>query len=314
MRIRTMYYNTFAPGLDPIDMTKSEEFASLLQSAADLGIAVKQPVRYVSRNVVVNGLRFHCLEWGDPKSPPLLLLHGGNQSGHSWDLVSLNLADRYHIIAPDQRGHGDSEWPRDGDSSQQAMADDAKRFIELFGMDQPIVMAHSMGGMVTMWLLTQNPRLASKAIFVDIGPERAPSGSQQIGGFVSHMHEIDTEEEYVKRVSEYDRFRTPEHIRRTMGYNMLKLADGKLATKRDQRRIVVDGSNTAPSYDDVGKIECPALIVRGEHSNILLPELAQKFQATLRQGTLVEVARCGHNVHSQNTIGFLEAVNPFLQG
>lgn len=308
-----MYFNTFAPGLEPIDMTQGEEFKSLLQSAADLGIAVKQPVRYVSRNVVVNGLRFHCLEWGDQKSTPLLMLHGGNQSAHSWDLVSLNLSDRYHIIAVDQRGHGDSEWPRDGDSSQQGMADDAKRFVELFEEDHPIVMGHSMGGMVTMRLLTQNPRLARKAVFVDIGPERAPSGSEQIGGFISTMHEIDTEEEYVRRVSAYDRFRTPEHIRRTMGYNMLKLVDGKLATKRDQRRIVADGGNTAPGYDEVGKIECPALIVRGESSNILLPEMAERFRAALRQGSLVEVARCGHNVHSQNTVGFLEAVTPFLQ-
>ena len=40
----------------------------------------------------------------------MLLLHGGNQSAHSWDLVSLHLADRYHVFALDQRGHGDSDW------------------------------------------------------------------------------------------------------------------------------------------------------------------------------------------------------------
>ena len=55
-------------------------------------------------------MSFHLLEWGSPSLPHLLLLHGGNQSAHSWDLVSLHLADRFHIIALDQRGHGDSEW------------------------------------------------------------------------------------------------------------------------------------------------------------------------------------------------------------
>jgi hypothetical protein len=58
-----------------------------------------------------------------------VLLHGGNQSSHSWDLVSLHLADRYHVYALDQRGHGDSEWSRELDYSIDAMASDALAFI-----------------------------------------------------------------------------------------------------------------------------------------------------------------------------------------
>src|SRR5688572_10002059 len=112
------YFNTFAPGLASLDMTRTDEFASLVSSAHDLGIRVPAAVRYVSRNIVVNGLRFHFLEWGDPAAPPVLFLHGGNQTAHSWDLVSLALADRYHVIALDQRGHGDTEWPRDGEAGR----------------------------------------------------------------------------------------------------------------------------------------------------------------------------------------------------
>src|SRR3954464_7552688 len=78
-------------------MAASDELASLLQSASDLGIAHDPAVRYVSRQTVLRGLRFHFTEWGDPSAPPVLLLHGGNQSLHSWDLVSLHLADRYHV-------------------------------------------------------------------------------------------------------------------------------------------------------------------------------------------------------------------------
>ena len=88
----------------------------------------------------------------------LLLLHGGNQTAHSWDLVSLHLADRYHVLAIDQRGHGDSEWARDADYSATAMAEDALAFIDQQRLERPLVMGHSMGGMVTMTLLAQPAR------------------------------------------------------------------------------------------------------------------------------------------------------------
>src|SRR5580700_9360478 len=131
-------------------MTASAEFASLLQSAADLGIPHNPSARYVSRQTVVRGLRFHFLEWGNQDAPPVLLLHGGNQSAHSWDLVSLHLSDRYHVYALDQRGHGDSEWTRDQDYTLQARAEDALAFISQEGLGTPIIFGHSMGGMVTM--------------------------------------------------------------------------------------------------------------------------------------------------------------------
>ncbi len=92
-----MYLNTFAPGLTPIDL--SEDLQSLLDSAHDLGIEAALPRRYRSANQILNGLRLHYLEWGDPDAPPVMLLHGGNQSAHSWDLVSLVLASRFHVLA-----------------------------------------------------------------------------------------------------------------------------------------------------------------------------------------------------------------------
>ena len=66
------------------------------------------------------------------------------------------------------------------------------------------------------------------------------------------------------------------------------------------------------SLDDVSKFELPALVVRGENSNILAPEAAELFREALPQGQLVTVPKCGHNVHSQNTLGFIDAVGEFL--
>ncbi len=59
-------------------------------------------------------------------------------------------------------------------------------------------------------------------------------------------------------------------------------------------------------------MDFPVLVVRGGESNVLEPEAAERFVAALPKGQLVTVPSCGHNVHSQNTPGFLQAIAPFL--
>jgi esterase len=305
-----MYLNEFAADLTPLDMTESPEFESLLDSAADLGVPHSRDVRYASRHTVVRSLRFHFSEWGEPGAPQILLLHGGNQSAHSWDLVSLHLSDRYQVFALDQRGHGDSEWARDQDSSIDAKVADALAFVEDQGLESPVIMGHSMGGRVTMQLALARPGLARGIVLVDVGPELSPAGVEVIANFVTHNVEFDDLEEFLDNVVKYDKFRSREHIARTVKYNMLRRADGKYISKVDHRRVPVSSSDL--TLDDVRAIPSPVLIVRGGESDILEPEAAERFAAALPNGELVTVPNCGHNVHSGNTLGFLEAIGPFL--
>jgi pimeloyl-ACP methyl ester carboxylesterase len=306
-----MYLNQFSQTLAPLDMTDSQEFASLLQSAGELGIAHSPSVRYRSRQTVVQGLRFHFLEWGDPGAPPVLLLHGGNQSAHSWDLVSLHLADRFHVLALDQRGHGDSEWPRDQDSSVEAKAGDAEAFLADQGVVRPIVMGHSMGGHVTMRMALSGAVDAKGIVLVDVGPELSSAGVQVVHNFVTRNVEFDDLDEFLDNVAKYDRFRSREHIARTVRYNMLRRPDGKYVSKVDHRRV--SGPPTAPlTVEDFRDLPYPVLLVRGAESDVLEPEAAERFVAALPKGELVTVPATGHNVHSGNTPGFLEAVSPFL--
>ena len=313
-----MHLNEFASDLGPLDMTAFDEFASLLQSAEDLGIAHSPDVRYVSRNVVVNNLRLHLLEWGDAGAPPAILLHGGNQSAHSWDLVSLHLADRYRVLALDQRGHGDSEWVRDSDYSAPAMASDTAAFIEQEDIEAPIIFGHSMGGMVTLTLAGSHPGMARALVIVDVGPKVSEVGTRIIGNFVSENREFDSIDEFIERVVRYDPFRSREHMERTARYNLIRRIDGKYISKSD--RVLHDESfrqvrsEHAPrlQMDDVRGIASPTLVVRGAESNVLEPAGAEAFVAALPQGELITVPDCGHNVHTQNTPGFLAAVQPFL--
>src|SRR5581483_9105886 len=55
-------------------------------------------------------LRMHYVDWGNEGAPTLLLVHGGRDHCRNWDWIAQALKDDYHIIAPDLRGHGDSEW------------------------------------------------------------------------------------------------------------------------------------------------------------------------------------------------------------
>ena len=195
-----MYLNHFSESTEPLDMTQLEEFESLKESARDLGISYGDQQRYLSRNLVFRNQRFHFLEWGDPSKPALVLLHGTNQSAHSWDLVSLHLSSRYHVFALDQRGHGDSEWSRGAHYTVTDMMEDVKAFLQQLGVTQPIVIGHSMGGMVTLTLAHDVPELLKAVVVVDIGPEVNERGSRMIREFVGRNIEFDDLEEFLDRV------------------------------------------------------------------------------------------------------------------
>lgn len=312
-----MYLNTFAQGQQALDMTGTDEFRSLLASAADLGIPHAPATPYRSCNIVLRQLRFHFLEWGAADAPVIVLLHGGHQSAHSWDLVSLHLAQRYRVLALDQRGHGDSEWARDVTYSNHEMSLDAEAFIAAMGLDRPILMGHSMGGRNAMLLTRRNPALLRSLVIVDVGPELSEKGRAAIAGFVQTAQEFDDLEHFVRAVRQYDPYRPREHIERTVKYNMLQRADGKFVSKCDsnpRRLSIVRGSGPLEniSLQDAAGFELPVLLVRGANSNILAPDAAERFAAALPRGTLVTVPDSGHNVHGQNTKGFIAAVGDYL--
>ena len=314
-----MYLNTYAQGSEPLDMTQTDEFRSLLTSAGELGIPHKPDISYRSCNIVLRQLRFHFLEWGAPDAPPIVLLHGGHQSAHSWDLVSLHLAQNYRVLALDQRGHGDSEWARDVEYSNHNMAQDAEAFIAAMGLRKPILMGHSMGARNSMILARHDHSYLRAMVVVDVGPEVSERGRAAIGGFVQANQEFDDLEHFVRNVRQYDPYRPREHIERTVKYNMLQRADGKFVSKCDSnpRRLgILRGTSPQDtvSLDDVRHYNLPVMVVRGENSNILEPDAAERFRDALPNGTLVTVPNCGHNVHGQNTKGFLGAIGGFFGG
>jgi pimeloyl-ACP methyl ester carboxylesterase len=155
-------------------------------------------------------------------------------------------------------------------------------------------------------------------VIVDVGPELSETGRAAIAGFVHTNQEFDDLEHFVRNVRQYDPYRSREHIERTVKYNMLKRADGKYISKCDSnpRRLgIVRGSGALENItlQDAAEFDLPVLVVRGENSNILAPDAAERFAAALPNGRLVTVPKCGHNVHGQNTLDFIATLDAFLE-
>src|SRR5712671_7491310 len=123
------------------------------EAAAAAGVAPREFVVPSDHFVTVNGLRMHYLDWGNSHLTPMLLLHGVRLQAHTWDMAALLLRDHYHLIAFDQRGHGDSEWTSDaqfGDDSFDLMLEDTRQIVEQLRLKKFVLVGMSMGGITAM--------------------------------------------------------------------------------------------------------------------------------------------------------------------
>ena len=170
-----------------------------------------------------------------------------------------------------------------------------------------------MGGRVTMEMALLEAAVVRGVVLVDVGPELSAKGTEVVHNFIVRNVEFDDLEEFLDNVVKYDRFRSREHIARTVKYNMLRRVDGKYVSKVDHRRVPdAPATPPAPSEFDPSACRYPVLLVRGGESDVLEPDAAERFVAALPNGQLVTVPGVGHNVHGGNTPGFLEAIGPFL--
>src|SRR5215217_7293483 len=94
--------------------------------------------------------RLHYVGWGNPDAPPLLLLHGGRDHCRNWDWVAGTMRRDWHVIAPDLRGHGDSQWSPDGNYSMAAYVYDLAQLIYRQELAPVTIVAHSLGGNIAL--------------------------------------------------------------------------------------------------------------------------------------------------------------------
>ena len=120
----------------------------------------------------VNGLQVHYLDWNsagrDSDAPVILALHGLASSAHWYWRLAGRLADRYRLIAPDQRGHGQTTQAPTG-YDWQTLASDAVALLDHLGVERAIVFGHSWGGHVASNLAARFPQRVSRLVMIDGG-------------------------------------------------------------------------------------------------------------------------------------------------
>lgn len=120
----------------------------------------------------MNGLRFHCVTAGkgEPGKPLVLLLHGFPQDWYCWrHQIPAIAAAGYSVVAPDQRGYGETEKPsRVRDYRLESLVADAKGIVEAFGASKVIVVGHDWGAAVAWAFAWTHPEMVEKLVVLNV--------------------------------------------------------------------------------------------------------------------------------------------------
>jgi pimeloyl-ACP methyl ester carboxylesterase len=268
-----------------------------------------------SQYVLLHALRFHYLDWGNETARPLVLLHGYTSHAHSWDTFARAMQQRFHVLALDQRGHGETGWT--SDYSAQAMIEDVRAFAHALRLDTFALLGLSMGGRNAYGFAAAHPGKVERLVIVDIGPEVVAGGSARIRAGSMAKDVFDSPEEAF-RAQRAANARPPEaEQRRRVLYNLMRTEDGRWTWRYDKALRSPDRPLPWPAADVawvwLTKIPCPTLLVRGAESDVLSVETAERMERVLPNGKLVTVPAAGHPVPLDNPPGFLEAVQTFLR-
>jgi esterase len=130
-------------------------------------------IKLTDHTISLADLTFHYREAGDPGAPPLILLHALGTVAQDWNGTASALADRYYVLALDQRGHGESARP--GAYSFELMRDDLKAFADALSLDRFTLIGHSMGGTVAFLFAERWPERVERLVIEDTSPPHGNS-------------------------------------------------------------------------------------------------------------------------------------------
>ena len=214
---------------------KSRELASLEECARIAGIGISDVVLPSEDQVILGSMRFHYVDWGCAEKPVILFLHGGNQTGRTWDLVCLQLRQDYRCLAIDQRGHGDSEWSYDGCYGGEDHRADIEAFAEYKGLDKFLLVGMSMGCFNAMHYAAVNSDRLAGLVTVDAGPWVSAGGGRDIIDFVSGNNAHPAFEDFVTAAVSFNPRRDPELLRASLRHTLRQTVDGTWEWKADRR-------------------------------------------------------------------------------
>lgn len=266
-------------------------------------------LRPLDRDVVVNGLRLHVLDWGGDDRAPLVLLHGFTGHAHAWDTLSIALQPHFHVYAVDQRGHGDSD-PAEVYNPIEAFGD-ISGVVDQLGLTAFMLVGLSMGGRNGMYFASKRPESVDKLVIVDIGPEISKRAAQPAAGppEPETWESIEQAAQHLFRGNPYPGI---HYYRWVASHSLRQRVDGAIVWKWHpsvkERRSQLD----LDWWGILRSITTPTLVLRGESSPILDREVAERMAKELPHGRFVEIPRAVHTLHEDNPEAVLAALKDFL--
>ena len=251
---------------------------------------------HTTREVEARDMRFSYVEWGDAGAPPMILLHGLTGHAHTWDHMSPALAERYHVFALDQRGHGDSG--RAASYATQDFVDDLEALTRHWRIDRFALMGLSMGGHNAMAYAAAHPERVERLIIIDIPPrmtrERAPNWDATSRLAENGHRTYASIDEAVDDIRAAYATAPEENLRYRVERNLVRLSDGSFQWKYDPR--VPAHWQPEDLTPKLASLTMPVLLVRGGKTLVLPREVADNMIAALPDAELVEVPDSGHSV------------------
>ena len=273
--------------------------------------------------VTVNGLRIHYVDWGNPTlgtearrakvtATPLILIHGLDRVARTFDHLVPHFTARYHVIAVDMRGHGDSGWDPQGRYLVEDHVGDVEGLVQQLGLKNITIWGNSTGGRVAQVFAGKHPELVSAVISEDVGPERprqiadnySRRVAQEDAGWAS-------EEELLAQLRKSNAGVSDAVLVPYVRYGTKRRADGRLVWKRDPQ--LVKGFVATDLWRFVRDIKAPILYVIGGRSTIVPLETQEELKKTLPNARIVTMPGLGHYPSDEKPQEFLAIVDEFLK-
>src|SRR6266550_2449085 len=274
-------------------------------------------------------LRLHYVDWGNPTAPPLLLVHGGRDHCRNWDWGADALRRDWHVLAPDLRGHGDSQWSPDGNYSIAGYVYDLAQLIHQQELAPVSIIAHSLGGMIALRYAGIYPDHVKRLVAIEglgASPRRVVERSrrsiaERMQYWISEQRSLSGRlprryasiEDAFRRMQEANRHLSPEQARHLTQHGVNQNEDGTYSWKFDNYvRVWPPYDLTQAELEELwARIACPTLLVYGKESWASNP--AEDGRAAhFQNAQVVLFEKAGHWVHHDQLGAFLDTVSKFL--